>query len=355
LSESGEIDSAFNLLNISLQICKRYNNHLCIVSNSIASLYQKIKQYDSAYYYYKLSLKESRENNLVQYEVQGLSDLGKLFFETNETDSALFYINLSNILAKKNNFLRIMAENQLILSKVEELKGNTGAAFKYYKEYADLRDSVFNASIFGDINQLQRMYEVSKTNQQIEELVIKQQIRERTIFIILCILILVSIGLLYIYLQNKKLNKAYKILFEKNLEIINLQEKNESDKSKDSVHNIQYELFKKILLMMEDSALICDTGFSIDKLASMVQSNRTYVSQVVNNVTNKNFRSFLNTYRIREAQRIFSGPDISKYTIESVALMVGFKSRSSFYNVFKDITGVSPNFYLKSMQKQHET
>jgi AraC-like DNA-binding protein len=373
IAESGKIDSAFYFFYKSMQISKQYNNdHLFAVSNSIASLYGKIKQYDSAYYYYKLSLQESRKNNEIRHEAQNLSDLGRLFFENNHIDSALFYINLSNSLAEKNNFLKVMSANYFILSGIEKLRGNISKSYEYYINYADLRDSVFSTGIFSDINQFQRLYEISKTDEQIEKLFVKQQNRERVIFITLCILLFLAVVLLYIYLQNRKLNRAYKVLFEKNLEIIsleeNIQEKLEekleenlqekkgrqyNNKKKHYIDGIQNELFDKILVAMEDTALICDNGFSIDKLVSMVQSNQTYVSQVIKNVTDKNFRSFLNGYRIREAQRIFSEPDISKYTIESVALRVGFKSRTSFYSAFKELIGVNPDFYLKSIKKQH--
>jgi len=103
---------------------------------------------------------------------------------------------------------------------------------------------------------------------------------------------------------------------------------------------------------MEDTPTICDTEFSLDKLAELVQSNHSYVSQVINTALKKNFRSFLNSYRIREAQQQFSELDTTKYTIESVAVKVGFKSPSAFRATFREITGVSPAFYLKSIQEQ---
>jgi len=86
-------------------------------------------------------------------------------------------------------------------------------------------------------------------------------------------------------------------------------------------------------------------------LAELVQSNQNYVSLAINNALKKNFRSFLNSYRIREAQRLFSEPDAAKYTIDVVAFMVGFKSRNAFHDAFKEITGVSPKFYFKSVQQ----
>jgi len=65
----------------------------------------------------------------------------------------------------------------------------------------------------------------------------------------------------------------------------------------------------------------------------------------------KNFRLFLNEYRIKEAQRLFSVPDAGKYKIEAVGNEVGFKSPNAFRRAFTEITGVSPSFYLNSMLK----
>jgi AraC-like DNA-binding protein len=115
---------------------------------------------------------------------------------------------------------------------------------------------------------------------------------------------------------------------------------------------MQQELLNKIYTVMEDVSVVCDPDFSVEKLATLVQSNNTYISQVINTNLKKNFRSFINIYRIREAQRLFSEPDVAKYTIDAVALQVGFKSKSAFYDAFKEITGVSPSFYLKSIQEQ---
>jgi len=363
--EGGKSDSALFFLNEALRISKQHNDiYLCNMLNNFASLYRKKENYDSAFYYYRLSLNDARKNKDIEMEANNLYRLGKLFFEINKTDSALFYINLSNTIAAENNFQGVLADNYLILSKIEEAKGHKASALEYFKVYANLKDSVLNVDKFSDISQLQRLYEVSKTNQQIKQLVVEKQIKERTIYyqkiiqyIILIALFLMSIVLLVIIFQKRRLNAAYKILVEKNLKIIDLQE-NPAEKNTEKhkkiaiVHDVQNELLDRILTLMEDTSVICDTTFSITKLAVLVQSNHNYVSQVINTGLSKNFRSFLNSYRIREAQRIFSAPDAGKYTIESVALQVGFKSRSAFRDAFREITGVSPTFYLKSMKKQ---
>ena len=360
-------DSAFFFLKASLEMCKKHDNrYLYSVLNTMASLYQARNQYDSAFHFFQSALSETRKHKIIDHEAENLASLAKLFFKMKQPDSAIYYINMSNAIAEDNKFLKTLADNYLTLSQIEEAKGKITSAFAYYKKYAELRESVLNTEIFADINQLQRLYEVSKTNQQIEQLVIEQKIKERTIhyqkmiqFIILGTLLLMSVVLLFIFFQNRKLNKAYKILFEKNLEVVTLQDHSfekhpEKYKRSALTNELHQELLNKILICMENNAHIYDVNFTIEDLAEQVQSNQSYVSQVINQALKKNFRSFINSFRIREAQRLFSDPDTTKYTIEAVALQVGFKSRNAFRETFKEITGVSPTFYLKSLKEQSE-
>jgi YesN/AraC family two-component response regulator len=115
---------------------------------------------------------------------------------------------------------------------------------------------------------------------------------------------------------------------------------------------MQDELLNNILSIMEDKTIIFNPKFTIDTLAGLIHQNHKYISEVINTSFNKNFRSFLNSYRIKEAQRLFLEKDTEKYTIEFVSQSVGFKSRSSFREIFKEITGVNPAFYIKSLKEQ---
>ena len=151
---------------------------------------------------------------------------------------------------------------------------------------------------------------------------------------------------------------AYKILVDKNVEIIEQQEyKSETSAAKNIKKplsdNVQDELLNNILAVMEDKTIILDQKFSIDILAGLVSYNHNYVSEIIHSTFKKNFRSFLNDYRIREAQRLLPDFDDEKYTIESIATLVGFKSKNTFFEAFKNVTGVTPGFYLKSIKKKN--
>ena len=362
--ENENIDSAYYYLNKSLQISIQQNyEHYGIILNSLASFYQKTKMYDSAFYYYRLSLEESRIKNNLENETEVLSNMGKLFLEIGKPDSAILYINKSNIIAEEINLLRIVAENFLTISKIEESKGNIRKAFEYYKNYVTQKDSVLNTEIFGDISQLQRFYEVSKTNKQIEELIIEKQIKENSIyyqniiwFITLAVLLFVSLVLLYIFLQKRELNRSYEVLFAKNVEIIELLDSYtktpEKYKNRNLTDAMQKNIQTKVLAMMENIPAICSVDFSLNKLSELIGINHAYVSQVIHTVLNTSFRSLLNSYRITEAQRLFEEPDAHNYTIEFVSNQVGFKSRAAFINAFKEITGVTPNYYCQSLKEK---
>jgi len=400
-------DSAFHYLNKSLQISKQYNNiYIQGIYNNFARWYHAKNQKDSAYYYYQLSLKESIIQNDTLGEATALSNLGNLFLGNLNKDEASLYINQSNKIATEKNYLRLMTENYLALSIIEESKGNIKKAYEYFKKYSNLQDSIVNFRVLGDINHIQRQYEISKTNQQIEELIVEKQVKEHTIqyqknilSIIITVSLLMGIVLYVIFMQNKKLRKAYNLLVDKNVEIIELYKKTSkivpeitpenvnlqipepqniepdfeinaeqtieseslSPKPDTAESNIkktktivlseqfQKDLLNRILSFMENTSEICNNDFTMNKLADLIHTNHAYVSHVINNVLKKNFCSFLNEYRIREAQRLFSEPDTSNYTIEFIAHKVGYKSRNSFCDAFKEITGVTPSFYTKSM------
>ena len=154
----------------------------------------------------------------------------------------------------------------------------------------------------------------------------------------------------------KKLRFVYKILFEKHIEIIELN-KNAPEKKTKKYRNStfndekQSELVEKILLIMEDTSIIFDSEFSLSKLSVLLQCNHVAVSQIINTTFKKNFRLLLNSYRIKEAQKLLSSPDAEKYTIEAVAHSVGFKSPNAFRHAFKNVTGLSPGIYFKSIRQ----
>ena len=99
---------------------------------------------------------------------------------------------------------------------------------------------------------------------------------------------------------------------------------------------------------MQNTANFCNPDFSLSMLAQIVESNTNYVSQAINTSLNKNFRSLLNEYRIKEAMRRMKDNDTyGNYSIQGISESVGFKSASNFIAAFKKMTGMTPSLYQK--------
>lgn len=107
-------------------------------------------------------------------------------------------------------------------------------------------------------------------------------------------------------------------------------------------------LLMAIAHVMEDNDTVCNPNFSLAQLAQMVDSNTKYVSWVINKCYGKNFKTYLNEYRIRIASQLLIDPLLlGNLTIAGIAEQVGYKSPASFHQAFKKIYAMTPAAYVK--------
>jgi YesN/AraC family two-component response regulator len=78
---------------------------------------------------------------------------------------------------------------------------------------------------------------------------------------------------------------------------------------------------------------------SLTMLASHVAVTPANLSQVINQYYKINFFDYVNRYRIEEFKDRVSKEEYKAYSVSGLAWECGFKSKSSFYKVFKKITG----------------
>ncbi len=74
------------------------------------------------------------------------------------------------------------------------------------------------------------------------------------------------------------------------------------------------------------------------------------LSRAINSHLNCNFFEFINKMRVEEAKRKLLELETSGYNIDSIFEECGFRSRSTFFMVFKKIEGATPAAWLK---RQH--
>ena len=76
------------------------------------------------------------------------------------------------------------------------------------------------------------------------------------------------------------------------------------------------------------------------------------VSRILNEEVGQTFSTFINGYRVAEAQRILRDDPEKVKTNFAVALESGFRSESVFYVNFKKVTGTTPSRYRKAVMAE---
>ena len=110
-------------------------------------------------------------------------------------------------------------------------------------------------------------------------------------------------------------------------------------------------LHRQLAQAMQDEKYYLDGELSLSGLASQLNTQPNYLSQVINEREGKNFYDYINTLRIEEFKRVAASPDQRKYTLSALAQHCGFNSKSSFNRCFKKVTGQSPSEFVLAVSE----
>jgi len=138
-----------------------------------------------------------------------------------------------------------------------------------------------------------------------------------------------------------------KVPDETDLSLLQLEDKYRSSSLKGAQ---EMQLYQQLRRLMEQEKLYLDPDLTLRAVAARLDSNTKYLSQVVNHFAGENFQYFLNTYRVKEVKENIGKDDYSHLTLFGIALQCGFKNKSTFYKVFKELTGMTPRAYLRTQQ-----
>lgn len=132
------------------------------------------------------------------------------------------------------------------------------------------------------------------------------------------------------------------------LPIMQIREKYQSSSLK-GVEEVK--LYAQLRTLMEREKIYLDPNLTLRDAADRLMTNTKYLSQVVNHQAGCNFQQFVNNFRIAEAKRKIGSKDFENLTLYGIALQCGFKNKSTFYKVFKEITNMTPREHLISKNR----
>lgn len=107
------------------------------------------------------------------------------------------------------------------------------------------------------------------------------------------------------------------------------------------IDRIMFQLEK----LMNTDKIWNNDDLTLKSTASMLKITQHQLSQLLNERLSMNFNGYVNSFRIEEAKKLLiNSPD---KTVLFIAYEVGFNSKSSFYESFTRLTGISPLEFRK--------
>ncbi|MGQ7946919.1 helix-turn-helix domain-containing protein [Flavobacterium sp. WC2509] len=104
----------------------------------------------------------------------------------------------------------------------------------------------------------------------------------------------------------------------------------------------------ELLQLMQTEKPFLDCELSLIKLASKLNITSHQLSYAINSGFHENFYQFVNRYRIEEAKKLLSTPEMNYLNLLGIAFEVGFNSKTVFNTTFKKVTGKTPSEFKKS-------
>ena len=299
---------------------------------------------------------------------------------------AFFYQNVTH---QHNKQLAFLKDNERIATEFKRMPKliatyhnlmeyyqamkDTMKAEHYHILYLESKDELVNKKKLGSANEAKFLYELNKKNEEVREMAQREQTNKRVMWGTLAFSLVLLVVLALLWLNYRRVQERNRQLYNKSLEMIRADEEKRElierlqlsmpiedepkspyapDETPQREGKLgaarQSDILHRVFMVMETSDEIFSPDFSLTRLAELVDDTRNNVSEAINQRYQGNFNALVNEYRIKEACRRFN--DRAKYgqfTIEAVGLSVGFKSRSAFSTVFKQIVGLTPGAYQR--------
>lgn len=133
---------------------------------------------------------------------------------------------------------------------------------------------------------------------------------------------------------------------EKSIEDSNQQERKKYEKSALNA-DMSKALLEVLQHTMADEKPYLESQLTLNQLAERVGVSTNYLSQIINEQTGSHFFDYINQHRVEAAKMLLADPTQTRTSILTVAMEVGFNSKSAFYTAFRKHAGLTPSQFRK--------
>ncbi len=358
------------------RLSKRYDfKNRSDIYNTYGEIALEAGDYMKAGLYYEQAIREHGFSQAA-YVVSTYVGYGRALIAQKKYKSALEKLQIGKEISEKNITSLFRREVYLLLSACYDRLGEPKEALEYYKKYTAESFRLYNEDKERTEKELMVRYETEKRNKELAQKNMLLQKEQNRVMALVGITFVILIVVLLFYINYRRKNRLYKQIVRESVDWLakerqfskriaeqekQLQELigkagavdggrySGSSLNKDS----QQELFGRLERLMQNDQVYKNSLFTREKMAELLGTNRTYLSQTINEQTGLTFTHYMNKYRIEEARRILADPQ-DDTPIKAIAADLGFSSVTTFYTLFKAAVQMSPDQYRKHARSLRE-
>jgi YesN/AraC family two-component response regulator len=111
-------------------------------------------------------------------------------------------------------------------------------------------------------------------------------------------------------------------------------------------------LFDRLNRLMDEKKVFVQPDVKISSLATELKTNTNYLSKLIHDTFHLNFNDYINRLRVGYACQLLNDNNAKSLPLQNIWRMVGFSTRSTFYEAFKKHSGATPSAFRKTPEKK---
>lgn len=343
---------------------------------NFGNFYRDRSLLDAALLAYERSLSISEQEGLAIGIYFNLVNLAQLEFQEGRSEKALAYNQRAVELALSLEQPELLGRVLMQAVAVYEELGQYADALTMLRHSSEIRDEILNKQILSRIEELQIEYDTKEQEKllEVQESMLQSlETRLNKLGIALNVFIGIALGLLVmtfvVYVYHRRRVRQMQLLYDNSIgSLLKKASKGGAERTSgevsekpawlfDAVIDDRFEsrqfgeLYARIVRTMEEDRTFADMGLTLAHLSKRLGTNTQYVSKAINQGSGLNFNQFLNHYRIHEAKRLVLGlSELAEGKVtdtEQIMELIGFSSRSTYFQAFKTLTGMTPGQFIR--------
>lgn len=359
-------DEAMEYLQAAFELAQQRGNRseLQYLYSFLGDVYNRQGDNRQAEHYYRLSVVDLDETT--QYDKLYARICYSLYLaRTHHNDEALALLNEVELKAHEWNITTFDREIYSNRADIYEQMHRYAEALADHKRMVAEKERLVNDEKEKAVRILELKYEVAREQEKNALQQVELLEKDRRALLIAGLSLLLLVSAIFLWILNQRQRRRYEEIVRQQLEMLeaserqhalalqHIQERQEAARTAPSPNlttRSGQDLCEQLEQMMLRDKAYCDPLLSIDKLAEMLDTNRTYLSKVINEQFQTSYSNYINRLRLEEAIRRLSNPQ-DETSMKDLAPMIGFNSLSSFYTLFKKRYGITPTLYRENVKR----